>query len=175
MRGIPLAQVLLNRKRSHVFQHSAISWISRIDCPLFDSELKKNKLWNEFCFRTTLLTTLPRVKSNKNFLNDIHRLQGDILIRAGAIFSSFGTALLIVCILILLIFPVAKDCPNEQACMFFTTAPEPLSYFVTPVLVAAALFTISSGVILMRFARWYKYKGKPFFWNTIFQNWVPLL
>ena len=40
------------------------------------------------------------------------------------------------CILILLIFPVAKDCPNEQTCMFFTTAPEPLSYFVTPVLVA---------------------------------------
>lgn len=81
-------------------------------------------------------------------------LQRSALVKAGAVFSSFGTALLILFILILLSFPVAKDCAKNEGCKFYSTAPEPLNYLVTPSLVVAALFVISAGVLVMRFARW---------------------
>jgi hypothetical protein len=85
-------------------------------------------------------------------------LRLDVLIKTGAIFSSLGTALLIIIIMILLIFPVVKDCQDDKKCSFFSTAPRPLNYLVTPVLVSAALFIIATGVLIMRFARRYKYK-----------------
>jgi hypothetical protein len=56
--------------------------------------------------------------------------------------------------LILLSFPVAKDCAKHEGCKFYSTAPEPLNYLITPLLVVAALFVISVGVLVMRFARW---------------------
>jgi hypothetical protein len=87
-------------------------------------------------------------------LHDINWLQRSALVKAGAVFSSFGTALLILFILILLSFPVAKDCAKHEGCKFYSTAPEPLNYLITPLLVVAALFVISAGVLVMRFARW---------------------
>jgi hypothetical protein len=91
----------------------------------------------------------------------MHGLRQDILIRAGAIFSLIGTVLLVLLIFILLIFPVVKNCPNpnNDLCDYYSTAPEPWIYFVTPVFIVAALFVITAGVLLMRFARWYNYKN----------------
>ena len=83
-------------------------------------------------------------------------LQRDILIRAGAIFSSVGIILLALLILALLIFPVVKSCHNQEQCDYYTTAPEPLNYFITPVFVTLDLFVIATGVLFMRFARWHR-------------------
>jgi hypothetical protein len=85
-------------------------------------------------------------------------LRLDILIRGGAVFSSAGTVLLILIISILLIYPVDKNCSNDNKCEYHSTAPEPLSYFIKPIFIAMALFVIAAGIGLMRFAKWYKYK-----------------
>lgn len=92
----------------------------------------------------------------KILLRYIHALRRDILIKAGAIFSSAGTILLSLLISILLIFPVVKNCPNQEQCDYYTTAPEPLNYFITPMFVTVDLLVIAAGVLCMRFARWYK-------------------
>ena len=107
--------------------------------------------------------TLPRIsvcgaKVIKILVHYVYALQRDILIRAGAIFSSVGVILLALLILALLIFPVVKNCPNQEECDYFSTAPEPLNYFVTPIFVTVDLFVIAAGVLFMRFARWYTYK-----------------
>jgi hypothetical protein len=88
----------------------------------------------------------------------IRALRLDILIRAGAIFSSVGTILLALLILVLLTFPVVKNCPNQEECNYFSTAPKPLNYFVTPIFVTVDLFVIATGVLFMRLVRWYTYK-----------------
>ena len=82
----------------------------------------------------------------------------DKVIRGGAIFSLAGTVLLILLISILLAYPVVKYCSNDGKCDYRSTAPMPLSYFINPVFVAGALFIIATGIGLMRFAKWYKYK-----------------
>jgi hypothetical protein len=86
----------------------------------------------------------------------IHGLRRDILIRAGGIFSAAGIVLLTLFISILLIFPVVKSCPNQEQCDYYTTAPEPLNYFITPLFVTLDLFVIATGVLFMRFARWHR-------------------
>jgi hypothetical protein len=85
-------------------------------------------------------------------------LRLDTLIRGGAVFSLAGTVLLILLISILLAYPVVKNCSNDDKCDYRSTAPAPLSYLVKPIPVAVALFVIATGIGLMRFAKWYKYK-----------------
>jgi len=114
-----------------------------------------------YSFSTIAFVSLEQFtgqKVIKILVRYIHGLRRDILIRAGAIFSSAGTVLLALFILILLIFPVVKNCPNQEQCDYYTTAPEPLNYFITPLYVAVDLFVIATGVLFMRFARWYKYR-----------------
>lgn len=82
----------------------------------------------------------------------------DKVIRGGAIFSLAGTVLLILLISILLAYPVVKNCSNDGKCDYRSTAPMPLGYFINPIFVAGALFVIATGIGLMRFAKWYKYK-----------------
>src|SRR5919198_3613128 len=82
-------------------------------------------------------------KSNKNSRALYSCMRRDILVGAGAIFSSVGTILLALLILALLIFPVVKNCPNQEECDYSSTAPEPLNYFVTPIFVTADLFVIA--------------------------------
>ena len=98
----------------------------------------------------------PNGRSNKKLLRtDMMKLQYSDIIRAGAIFSSFGTALLILFLIILLSFPIEKDCSKHQRCEFYSKAPEPLNYLVSPNFVVITLFVISAGVLVMRFARRY--------------------
>ena len=98
----------------------------------------------------------PDARSNKKLLRtDMMKLQYSDIIRAGAIFSSFGTALLILFLIILLSFPIEKDCSKHQRCEFYSKAPEPLNYLVSPNFVVITLFVISAGVLVMRFARRY--------------------
>lgn len=98
----------------------------------------------------------PNAGSNKKLPHsDIMKLQYRDIIRAGAIFSSFGTALLILFLIILLSFPIEKDCSKHQGCEFYSIAPEPLNYLVSPSFVVTTLFVISAGVLVMRFARRY--------------------
>jgi hypothetical protein len=82
----------------------------------------------------------------------------DKLIRAGAIFSLAGTVLLILLTSILLAYPIVKNCSIDGKCAYRSTAPTPLSYIIKPIFVAGALFIIATGIGLMRFAKWYKYK-----------------
>ena len=98
----------------------------------------------------------PNARSNKKLLRtDMMKLQYSDIIRAGAIFSSFGTALLILFLIILLSFPIEKDCSKHQRCEFYSKAPEPLNYLVSPNFVVITLLVISAGVLVMRFARRY--------------------
>lgn len=98
----------------------------------------------------------PNARSNKKLpRSDMMKLQYRDIIRAGAIFSSFGTALLILFLIILLSFPVEKDCSKHQRCEFYSKAPEPLNYLVSPNFVVTTLFVISAGILVMRFAKRY--------------------
>jgi hypothetical protein len=98
----------------------------------------------------------PDARSNKKLLRtDMMKLQYSNIIRAGAIFSSSGTALLILFLIILLSFPIEKDCSKHQRCEFYSEAPEPLNYLVSPNFVVITLFVISAGVLVMRLARRY--------------------
>ena len=98
----------------------------------------------------------PNARSNKKLpRSDMMKLLYRDIIRAGAIFSSFGTALLILFLIILLSFPVEKDCSKYQRCEFYSKAPEPLNYLVSPNFVVTTLFVISAGILVMRFAKRY--------------------
>jgi hypothetical protein len=94
----------------------------------------------------------------KILVHYIRALRRDVLIRAGAISSSVGSILLALLILVLLIFPVVKNCPNQEECDYSSTAPAPLNYLITPIFVTVDLFVIATGVLFMRFARRYTYK-----------------
>jgi hypothetical protein len=79
--------------------------------------------------------------------------------KSGAIFSTIGLALLIAFILVLLAFPVVKQCqkPSEK-CEFYSAAPGSVRFIVKPTFLAAALIIIAVGVGTIRFAVWYQYK-----------------
>ena len=73
--------------------------------------------------------------------------------------SCIGTALLITFIVILIAFPVLKECQNLHGrCEFISTAPEPLKSLINPIFLSASLLIIASGVAIIRFGTWYLYK-----------------
>jgi hypothetical protein len=79
--------------------------------------------------------------------------------RSGAIFSTVGVALLISFVLVLLAFPITKQCQRPTGkCEFYSTAPDSVGFIVKPVFLAAALIIIAIGVGTTRFAIWYEYK-----------------
>ena len=77
-----------------------------------------------------------------------------ILAKSGAIVSSIGVALLVVFVVVLLVFPVMKNCDRDQKCSYHSTAPGQLQLIVQPSFLAISLFTISGGVLILRFSRW---------------------
>ena len=73
--------------------------------------------------------------------------------------SCIGTALLITFIVILIAFPVLKECQNlHERCEFISTAPEPLKSLINPIFLSTSLLIIASGVAIIRFGTWYQYK-----------------
>ncbi len=83
-----------------------------------------------------------------------------ILAKLGAIVSSIGVALLVIFVVVLLVFPVTKNCDGDQKCSYHSTAPGQLQLIVQPSFLAVSLFTISAGVLILRFSTWLESK-KP--------------
>ncbi len=81
-----------------------------------------------------------------------------ILAKSGAIVSSTGVALLVIFVVILLTFPVIKNCVEAQECSYHSTAPGQLQLIVQPSFLAISLFTISAGVLILRLSRWLESK-----------------
>lgn len=77
-----------------------------------------------------------------------------MLAKAGAIVSSAGVALLIAFVVVLLTFPVNKECEGGERCSYTSTAPEQLAAIVQPAYLAVSLMIIAAGVFMVRFGRW---------------------
>ncbi len=77
-----------------------------------------------------------------------------ILAKSGAIVSSIGVALLVIFVVILLAFPVIKNCIADEKCTYHSTAPGALQSIVHPGFLAISLITISAGVLILRLSRW---------------------
>lgn len=73
--------------------------------------------------------------------------------KSGAIVSSAGTALLIAFVIILLAFPVIKQCETNEKCSYTSTGPEHLKAIVQPGFLAVVLMIIAAGVFMVRFSR----------------------
>ena len=89
-----------------------------------------------------------------------------LLVKTGAIVSSFGTSLLIIFAIILLTFSVTKDCSNQindsLDCDYISNAPKPIDLIIQPIFLVVSLIIISFGIFMIRFGRWrenqYTYK-----------------
>ena len=77
-----------------------------------------------------------------------------MLAKSGAIVSSAGVALLIAFVVVLLAFPVIKECEGGEKCSYTSTAPEQLEAIVQPAYLAVSLMIIAAGVFMVRFGRW---------------------
>jgi Zn-dependent protease with chaperone function len=78
--------------------------------------------------------------------------------KAGAIVSSAGVALLVTFVVILLVFPVTKECESGK-CTFTSAAPGSLQPIVSPAFLAIALLTIAAGILMVRYSRWRESKA----------------
>jgi hypothetical protein len=79
----------------------------------------------------------------------------EILIKSGAIVSSAGVALFVAFAVVLLVFPVIKECNNNnEKCSFSSTAPEQLRPIVRPDYLAFSLAIIAAGIFMVRYGRW---------------------
>lgn len=84
----------------------------------------------------------------------------EIVAKAGAIVSTAGVALLVAFVIVLLAFPVDKECPaagdgaDGDKCTFRSTAPGALQGIVNPGFLAASLLTIAAGIVMIRYSRW---------------------
>lgn len=74
--------------------------------------------------------------------------------KSGAIVSSAGIALMIAFVVILLAFPVNKECLGAEECTYTSTAPDQLAAIVQPGFLAVSLMIIAAGVFMVRFGRW---------------------
>lgn len=78
----------------------------------------------------------------------------EMLAKSGAIVSSAGIAVLIAFVVILLAFPVNKECVGEQKCSYTSTAPPQLAVIVQPGFLAISIMIIAAGVFMVRYSRW---------------------
>jgi hypothetical protein len=78
----------------------------------------------------------------------------ETLAKSGAIVSSVGVALMVVFVIVLLSFPVIKNCNENEKCTYRSTAPGELQSVVQPSFLAISLITISAGIMILRFSRW---------------------
>ncbi len=79
-----------------------------------------------------------------------------ILAKSGAIISSVGTGLLVVFVVVLVMFPVSRDCVSK--CSYTSLAPDPLGQLIKPSVLALALVIIATGIVMIRFSRWHEHK-----------------
>jgi len=92
-------------------------------------------------------------------LESIFQLEPQTVVKSGAIFSLIGIGLLITFVMVLLLFPVLKECQRTgEKCEFSSKAPEPLKFIIKPAFLVIALLTIAIGVVIIRFGTWYYYK-----------------
>ena len=83
----------------------------------------------------------------------------DKIIKIGVICSLLGTFILILLVLVLVIFPVQKNCSNEGLeCEYVSSAPNILARIVSPYTLVISLLTIAAGILIFRFGTWYKLK-----------------
>jgi hypothetical protein len=83
----------------------------------------------------------------------------DKVIKAGAICSLIGTVILILLVLVIVIFPVQKNCTNDREdCEYISSAPSILKPVVSPQTLVMSLLTIAAGILIFRFGTWYKLK-----------------
>jgi hypothetical protein len=80
------------------------------------------------------------------------------LAKLGAIVSSAGVALMVVFVVVLISFPVIKNCNESEKCSYRSTAPGALQSVVRPSFLATSLITISVGIMILRFSRWLESK-----------------
>jgi uncharacterized membrane protein YidH (DUF202 family) len=80
------------------------------------------------------------------------------LARSGAIASSAGVVLMVIFVVVLLLFPVIKNCGEGERCTYRSTAPGELQPVVRPSFFAISLITISAGVLILRLSRWLESK-----------------
>jgi hypothetical protein len=78
----------------------------------------------------------------------------EVLAKSGALVSSAGVALLIAFVVILLGYPVNKECEGEEKCSYTSTAPQQLAVVVQPEFLAISLMIIAAGVLMVRYSRW---------------------
>jgi len=81
-------------------------------------------------------------------------LPQELLAKSGAIVSSAGVALLVAFVVVLLAFPVDKECEGGERCTYTSTAPEQIVAIVQPGYLAVSLLIIAAGVFMVRFGRW---------------------
>lgn len=74
--------------------------------------------------------------------------------KSGAIVSSVGVALFIAFVIVLLAFPVDKECVSGERCTYTSNAPGQLAQIVQPGFLAVSLMIIAAGVFLVRYSRW---------------------
>lgn len=87
-------------------------------------------------------------------------LGSQTIVKSGAVFSTIGVALLIAFIIVLLAFPVLKECQDSgKKCEFSSTAPKPLKFIVKPTFLVIALLAIAIGVVIIRFGTWYHHEA----------------
>lgn len=77
----------------------------------------------------------------------------EALAKSGAIVSTAGVALLVAFVIVLLAFPVAKECEGDR-CTYTSTAPEALGAIVQPGFLAVSLLVIATGIVMIRYSRW---------------------
>jgi uncharacterized membrane protein YidH (DUF202 family) len=82
----------------------------------------------------------------------------ETLATSGVIMSSAGVALMVVFVVVLLSFPVTKNCGESEKCSYHSTAPGELQSVVQPSFLAISLIIISAGVLILRFSRWLESK-----------------
>lgn len=85
----------------------------------------------------------------------------DKIIKAGAMCSLTGTFILIFLVLVIVIFPIQKNCNyDNEDCEYISSAPNLLKTVVAPQTLVISLLTIAAGILIFRFGTWYKLK-KP--------------
>jgi hypothetical protein len=82
----------------------------------------------------------------------------ETLAKSGAIVSSAGVVLMVVFVIVLLSFPVIKNCNESEKCSYRSTAPGELQSVVQPSFLAISLITISAGIMVLRFSKWLESK-----------------
>jgi hypothetical protein len=79
--------------------------------------------------------------------------------KSGAIFSTVGIALLMMFVIVLLVYPIIKQCQSPTGkCEFYSTAPDPIKFIVKTNFLVTALTIIAIGLGITRLAIWYEYK-----------------